>query len=65
MAGSSKDYVPFPLLWHAPSKSASLPRLVASVHNFVEGIEGEVWRAKHEFQAAQNRMAQRVNECTP
>jgi hypothetical protein len=41
--------------------SASLPRLVPIAHDFVEGIEGAVRRAKQELQAAQNCMAQRVN----
>ena len=41
--------------------SASLPRLVPGAYDFVEGIEGAVRRAKQELQAAQNRMAQRVN----
>ena len=41
--------------------SASLPRLVPSAHDIVEGFEGAVRRAKQELQAAQNRMAQRVN----
>jgi hypothetical protein len=40
---------------------ASLPRLVPNAHDFVEGFEGAVRRAKQELQAAQNRMAQRVN----
>jgi len=41
--------------------SASLPRLVPSARDFVEGIEGAERRAKQELQAAQNRMAQREN----
>ena len=32
-----------------------------SAHDFEKGIEGAVRRAKQELQAAQNRMAQRVN----
>ena len=32
-----------------------------SAHDFEKGIEGAVRRAKQELQAAQNRMAQRMN----
>ena len=41
--------------------SVSLPRTVPSAHDFVEGIERAVRRAKQELQAAQSRMAARVN----
>ena len=37
------------------------PRLAPSAHDFMEGIEGAVRRAKQDLQAAQNCLAQRVN----